>query len=148
MVLTTVRLRGQIMTCLGGTSPKTARIEIKKVTMESLPIIRHRLPQRSTSHAVAAGVGQVVGVIVTRPQPVVHWTQAVVVGQTVVVTGSTVMLVQPHAKGRAAVVCQAFFPAGYAMPSEMGPWGSYVPSTMHCSTVLQVVGQPVVAVIV
>ena len=35
-------------------------------------------------------------VTVTRPQPVVHWTQFVAVGHSVVVVGSTVMLLQPQ----------------------------------------------------
>lgn len=64
-----------------------------------------------------------VGVMTAIPQPVVHCRQPVVVGQTVVVTGETAMRVQPHSNSTAA-------------------------SAVHCATELQIVGQPVVAVIV
>lgn len=82
-------------------------------------------PARKTvSQAFAAGVGQLVGVMVTRPQPVVHCRQAVVVGQTVAVTGSTAMLVHPHAKGRAAVVCQSVIHSSETLlESERGQRG-------------------------
>lgn len=115
----------------------------------------------------------VVGVIVSRPHPVWHWIHSVTVGHTVVVVGSTVMLVQPHGRvtnaggGHDTYISTSIQITRYS-PLHLGVTErqkektikttkskemkgrriNHVPSAMQIATVLQVVGQPVVAVLV